>query len=380
MMAKTLQSGGSSVVLQGIRKELGGITVVHDLHLDVKPNEFLTLLGPSGCGKTTSLNMIAGFLMPDSGRIVIDGRDVTREPPNRRDSAMVFQQYALFPHLTIGENVAYGLKMRKVQKQEMRNRVLEALERVGLHGREDRYPKQLSGGQQQRVALARAIVVKPKVLLLDEPLSNLDLKLRENLRLEIKHLQRELGLTTVFVTHDQTEALVMSDRIAVMREGVVEQLGTPAEIYSTPANEFVAGFVGQSNLLEGTVVETSGGTCAVKLATGVTVTTRLAVGVRAQPHTAVRVLLRPESLRLVVDVTPESTEATLDGHAEEVVNEGDVATVVLKLTDGNFLQVRVPDPASRPLPLAGEPTRVAIPDGAGLALPNDRLSTSPMEN
>lgn len=367
-MPKTLDSGGSSVAMQGVRKDLGGSTVVHDLNLDVRPGEFLTLLGPSGCGKTTSLNMIAGFLMPDAGSIIIDGRDVTREPPNRRDSAMVFQQYALFPHLTIGENVAYGLKMRKVAKREMRPRVLEALERVGLAGREDRYPKQLSGGQQQRVALARAIVIEPKVLLLDEPLSNLDLKLRENLRLEIKHLQRELGLTTVFVTHDQTEALVMSDRIAVMRDGLVEQLGTPAGIYGSPANAFVAGFVGQSNLLDATVIDVATDTCTVKLASGDTLTTRFSTANRPSAGTTVRVLLRPETLRLVGGDAQPAT--ALEGRTTEVINEGDLATVVLETKYSGIVQVRVPDPASHRLPQVGESVRVAIPEGAGIALPS----------
>lgn len=366
-MISTPDQGGSSVALTGIRKDLGGTTVVHDLSLDVHPNEFLTLLGPSGCGKTTTLNMIAGFLMPDAGEIVIDGREVTNEPPNRRDSAMVFQQYALFPHLSVAENVAYGLKMRKVSKTDIGPRVEEALAKVGLQGRGDRYPKQLSGGQQQRVALARAIVVRPKVLLLDEPLSNLDLKLRESLRLEIKHLQRDLGLTTVFVTHDQTEALVMSDRIAVMKEGRIEQLGTPEQIYSEPATEFVAGFVGQSNLISGTVVESAVDKCVVKLFNGVQVSARWSGAQCPASGSDVRVLLRPESLRLV-NSTSDTPYPTLDGRTVEVVNEGDVATVEMQLADDTLLRVAVPDPASTRLPEAGQPMRLGIPEEAALVL------------
>ncbi|MFJ2758793.1 ABC transporter ATP-binding protein [Nocardioides sp. NPDC087217] len=358
---------GSSVSLRGIRKDLGGATVVQDLSLDVEPSEFLTLLGPSGCGKTTTLNMIAGFTVPDAGQVLLGGKDVTREPPNRRDSAMVFQQYALFPHMTVEENVAYGLKMHKEPKSEIRARVAEALERVGLQGRGGRRPLQLSGGQQQRVALARAIVVRPKVLLLDEPLSNLDLKLREHLRLEIKHLQRDLGLTTIFVTHDQTEALVMSDRIAVMQGGRIEQLASPAEIYSAPVSEFVAGFVGQSNLLEATVIDTSGDRCAVKLSSGVALSTRCVAGERPTANARVRVLLRPESLRLL-DSRSEVQDPVVEGSVAEVVNEGDVATVDLTLGDGSRLQVSVPDPVSRALPGVGDRVRVAVPDAAGLVL------------
>lgn len=258
-------AGGYAVTLGGICKQFGSSVAVDNLDLDVHPGEFLTLLGPSGCGKTTTLNMIAGFLTPDSGQIMLDGQDVHQLSPDRRDTAMVFQQYALFPHLTVGRNVGYGLQMRKCPKAEIRKRVAEALERVGLAGHEDRLPSQLSGGQQQRVALARAIVVQPKVLLFDEPLSNLDLKLREQLRLEIKHLQRELGTTSIFVTHDQTEALVMSDRIAVMRAYRIDQLDTPETIYREPANAFVAGFVGQSNLIPGVCTEAGADRCDVQL-------------------------------------------------------------------------------------------------------------------
>ncbi|MBB4910511.1 ABC transporter ATP-binding protein [Actinophytocola algeriensis] len=344
------------ITLRGVRKEFGQLVAVEDLDLDVRPGEFLTLLGPSGCGKTTTLNMIAGFLAPDRGSIVLDGQDVSGLPPDRRDTAMVFQQYALFPHLTVGQNVAYGLRMRKRPKAEVRTRVADALERVGLAGREERMPSQLSGGQQQRVALARAIVVRPKVLLFDEPLSNLDLKLREQLRLEIKHLQRELGVTSVFVTHDQTEALVMSDRIAVMRDGHVEQLDTPERIYRAPANAFVAGFVGQSNLVDGVCVAATPDECTVRLSTSDVVTARHNGVVEGA---AVQVLLRPEALRL--------GPSELAGLVTEVVNEGSLATVVLDVAGG--LRVAVPDPGAHDLPAPGDKASVVIPPGAALALP-----------
>ena len=371
-------AGGAGVTLRGIRKEFGASVAVEDLDLDVRPGEFLTLLGPSGCGKTTTLNIIAGFAAPDAGRILLDGQDVSRLPPNRRDTAMVFQQYALFPHLTVGQNVGYGLKMRKRPATEIRSLVADALDRVGLAGREDRPPAQLSGGQQQRVALARAIVVRPKVLLFDEPLSNLDLKLREQLRLEIKNLQRELGITSIFVTHDQTEALVMSDRIAVMRDGRIQQLGTPDTIYNDPATSFVAAFVGQSNLVDGVCATAEPGTpeCTVRLAGSHTVRARrVSAMTDVGPGTAVKVLLRPEALRLgpASGERAGPTAATgpaIEGRVVEVVDEGSLATVVVSVTEALRLRVAVPDPGSRTLPAPGEEASIVIPPGAARALPS----------
>ncbi|MFI2666874.1 ABC transporter ATP-binding protein [Micromonospora carbonacea] len=367
-------SGGFGVVLRGIRKQFRAAVAVDDLDLDVRPGEFLTLLGPSGCGKTTTLNMIAGFLTPDRGRILLDGQDVSRQPPDRRDTAMVFQQYALFPHLTVGQNVGYGLRMRRRRPEEIRTLVADALQRVGLAGREGDAPGQLSGGQQQRVALARAIVVRPKVLLFDEPLSNLDLKLREQLRLEIKHLQRELGITSVFVTHDQTEALVMSDRIAVMRAGRIEQLGAPEQIYHDPVNSFVAGFVGQSNLVTGTC--TGAGPepteCTVRLPGAAHPVRARVVGAGPpEPGASVQLLLRPEALRLVGPTDPPAPAGvTLDGRVTEVVNEGSVATVVVRVAESLRLRVAVPDPASRGIPAPGGEASVVIPSGIARALPS----------
>ncbi|MBN9489494.1 MAG: ABC transporter ATP-binding protein [Alphaproteobacteria bacterium] len=241
----------AAIKLQQVTKSFDGkVVAVDDVTLDIKAGEFFSLLGPSGCGKTTSLRMIAGFEMPDSGRVHVGGQDITDVPVHRRDMGMVFQSYALFPHRTVAENVAFGLRMRDVSKPEIAKRVAAALAQVALTGLEERKPAQLSGGQQQRVALARALVIEPRVLLCDEPLGALDRKLRQQMQFELKELQQRLGVTLVFVTHDQEEALAMSDRIAVMNRGRVEQVGAPTEIYERPRTRFVADFIGEINLLE----------------------------------------------------------------------------------------------------------------------------------
>lgn len=236
------------IELVGVEKYFAGQVVVHPLSLTIKEGEFLTLLGPSGCGKTTILRMIAGFEQPTKGQILLDGTDLTNLPPNRRDLNLVFQHYALFPHMTVEDNIAFGLKMKKMPLSEQRERVQEAVNMTQLNALTKRYPHQLSGGQQQRVAIARAIANKPKVLLLDEPLGALDLQLRKNLQSELKHLQRSLGITFVYVTHDQEEAMMLSDRIVIMNSGQVEQIGTPREIYATPTTLFSATFVGENNI------------------------------------------------------------------------------------------------------------------------------------
>ena len=243
-------SQAAEVRLAGLRKSYGGVAAVDGVDLEIARGEFFTLLGPSGSGKTTTLRMIAGFERPDEGTIELRGRDVSRLPPYARDVNTVFQDYALFPHLTVQENVEYGLRVKKVAKAERRARAREALELVRLEGYERRKPSQLSGGQRQRVALARALVNRPQALLLDEPLGALDLKLRQELQIELKRIQQELGITFVYVTHDQEEALTMSDRLAVFRDGRIEQIGAPADVYEHPASEFIAGFVGVSNVLE----------------------------------------------------------------------------------------------------------------------------------
>ncbi len=244
----------ATLVLDKVTKRFGSTVAVASLSLQVASGEFLTLLGPSGCGKTTTLRMIAGFIRPDEGEILFDGQPVSHIPPDKRHTAMVFQSYALFPHMTVSQNVSFGLRMRHTPRQETDRRVQEALSLVGLEQLAARYPRELSGGQQQRVAVARALVMQPKVLLFDEPLSNLDAKLRERMRFEIKALQKRLGITSIYVTHDQAEALVISDRVAVMNGGRLEQLGTPLQIYNDPANPFVAGFIGLTNFVSGQVV------------------------------------------------------------------------------------------------------------------------------
>ncbi|WP_282940862.1 ABC transporter ATP-binding protein [Paenibacillus sp. RC67] len=246
------------VTLDHVSKQFGQVKGVEDIHIHIKPGEFFTFLGPSGCGKTTTLRMIAGFYYPSAGRIVFGQHNVTNLPPNKRNTGMVFQNYALFPHMTVFENIAFGLQVRKVPKPELVQRVERAQRMVHLEGYGQRRIDQLSGGQQQRVALARALVIEPQILLLDEPLSNLDAKLREETRLEIKRLQLELGITTIYVTHDQAEAMAMSDRIMVMQGGVVQQIGSPEEIYNRPLNRFVASFIGESNLWEGTIERIEG--------------------------------------------------------------------------------------------------------------------------
>ena len=249
-----MSDSSADVYLSGVRKSYGSVPAIRDLTLAIPRGVFFSLLGPSGCGKTTTLRLVAGFEQPDQGTVLIRGKDVTAVPPYRRDFAMVFQNFALFPHLSVAENVAFGLRMRRIGGGERAARVKEALDLVKLRGYGERYPKQLSGGQQQRVALARAIIVRPAVLLLDEPLGALDKSLREDMQVELRQLQRKLGITTVFVTHDQEEALTLSDQVAVMRDGVIEQLGPPRALYERPRTEFVAGFLGASNFFDGTVM------------------------------------------------------------------------------------------------------------------------------
>jgi spermidine/putrescine transport system ATP-binding protein len=307
-----------AIALEDVRKSFGDVEAVRGVSLDIREGEFLTFLGPSGCGKTTTLRMIAGFEEPDSGRLFLRGRDVVGVPPNRREVNMVFQQYALFPHMTVEDNVGYGLKLKKVPKGDRRERVRAILEVVRLDGYQRRRPRQLSGGQQQRVALARALVNEPAALLLDEPLGALDVKLRKQMQLELKLIQNELGTTFVYVTHDQEEALLMSDRIAVMNQGLVEQIGSPREIYERPATPFVADFVGVLNAMEIRVDEVRDGAAVMRRGDGerIVVPTPLGASVGERLTAAVR----PERVRI------ESRGAGDDGLGSRL--HGDVVLVV----------------------------------------------------
>jgi putative spermidine/putrescine transport system ATP-binding protein len=292
-------NGGQHIAVQldRVTKRFAKTTALDDVSLMVRRGELMTLLGPSGCGKTTLLNLVAGFLMPDSGEIVIDGRRITDVPAYRREIGIMFQNYALFPHMNVAANVGYGLKMRRITKPEIARRTAEALALVKLAGLEDRKPRQLSGGQQQRVALARALVIRPKVLLLDEPFSALDRNLRASMQVELKEIQRKLGVTTIFVTHDQSEALSLSDRIAVIAEGRIRQLDTPDEVYRYPIDRFVASFIGDANVLRARLERIDGATATVALgAARVTVPSRtLQDGVVGS---AVDLFVRPEDLRV----------------------------------------------------------------------------------
>jgi putative spermidine/putrescine transport system ATP-binding protein len=292
-------SAGNDVIaaFKGVRKTYDGETlVVRNLDLDIYRGEFLTLLGPSGSGKTTTLMMLAGFETPTAGAVTLEGRDLTRLPPHKRDIGMVFQNYALFPHMTVAENIAFPLSVRGIGRGETTQRIRRALAMVRLEGYEQRRPGQLSGGQQQRVALARALVFEPKLVLMDEPLGALDKQLREEMQLEIRHIHERLGVTVVYVTHDQAEALTMSDRIAVFHRGVVQQLDTPTALYEQPGNAFVARFIGENNRLSGTLERVSDSDCTVRLASGTRIAAR-AVGALA-PGAPVIVSLRPERIAL----------------------------------------------------------------------------------
>jgi spermidine/putrescine transport system ATP-binding protein len=298
------------------------VAAVKTTDLAIGQGEFFSLLGPSGCGKTTTMRMIAGFEEPTAGKVYLAGRDVTGVPPHKRDINMVFQSYALFPHLNTFQNVAFGLERKKVAKDEIRRRVGEMLEIVSLTGMEMRSPREMSGGQQQRVALARALVNRPRALLLDEPLGALDLKLRQQMQIELKRIQREVGITFVYVTHDQGEALTMSDHIAVMNAGVIEQLGTPREIYERPATRFVAGFIGTSNIVEGHVERVDGGYALLSYTAEDRVVVPVPRNVRANDK--LEISIRPEKIDLHRGVPPASATggSVLSGVVTEVVYHG----------------------------------------------------------
>jgi len=312
---------GPTVRLESVVKRFGALTAVDHLDLQIGRGEFFSMLGPSGCGKTTTLRMIAGFEQPDEGELFLEGKSVSRIPPYERNVNTVFQSYALFEHLTVWDNVAFGLRRKKVPDAEIKKRVADMLDLVRLRPKATARPRQLSGGQQQRVALARALVNLPAVLLLDEPLGSLDLQLRKQMQIELKQIQRKVGITFVYVTHDQEEALTMSDSIAVMNEGVLQQVGNAEEIYEQPANAFVAGFIGISNLLPGTVEDHS-----VRLTTGQLIPAQLEPGMKAGEQ--VLVCVRPEKLQLN---RPDGGHASVEGTVVETVYLGTATQYMVEL-------------------------------------------------
>lgn len=323
---------GYIVELEGVNKIYGKNHVVKDLELKVKEGEFLTLLGSSGCGKTTTLRMIAGFEEPSSGSIKVEGESIESKEPFERDVNTVFQSYALFPHKTIFDNIAYGLKMKKVPKNEIKKRVMEMMELVQLEGFEKRYPSQLSGGQKQRVAIARALINRPKVLLLDEPLGALDLKLRKQMQLELKRLQRKLNITFIYVTHDQEEALTMSDRIAIMHDGVLDQLGTPTEIYEKPETKFVATFIGETNTFDGAISNIDGSDVTVTVENGYI----SGKGNEFRQGEYITVSVRPEKMKFSVE---EQNGFSIKARVKDYIYVGSIIKCVVELPNGNELKI-----------------------------------------
>jgi spermidine/putrescine transport system ATP-binding protein len=353
------RSGRPSVEFRSVTKRFGSVVAVRSLDLEIEQGSFFTLLGPSGCGKTTTLRMVAGFEEPDEGLILLDGADVRGLPPFRRPTNTVFQSYALFPHLSVEDNVAFGLRRKGVDRGEARRRVGEELELVGLAAEAKRRPRQLSGGQQQRVALARALVNRPSVLLLDEPLGALDLKLRKGLQIELKRIQREVGITFLYVTHDQEEALTLSDQIAVMNRGVVEQMAPPEEVYERPRTTFVAGFIGVSNLMPGRV---AGDGAALELDSGVRVHAT-PNGEPLKPGERCYAVVRPEKLKIETDdATAAPGLAHVSGVVESSLYLGTATQFVVRLADGVAMTVLVPnsdEAERRRLPSAGVGVRLA---------------------
>jgi spermidine/putrescine transport system ATP-binding protein len=335
-------TGGGHVKLIDLVKRFGEVEAVRGISLDIPPGEFFSLLGPSGCGKTTTLRLIGGFERPTSGRIVLDGVDMATTPPHKRNVNTVFQSYALFPHLNVADNVAFGLRFHRIPKHECAKRVGDALELVHLSGFGTRKPNQLSGGQQQRVALARALVLNPKVLLLDEPLGALDAKLRKALQLELKALQEEVGITFIYVTHDQEEALTMSDRIAVMSDGQVEQVGPPKQVYEKPQTAYVADFLGVSNLMDAVAEGQYGqASCQIRLGEFVLNASGGDVDVRGQ----VKVVIRPERLEILDRDT--LADNAIPGMVERVVYVGPIIQVLVRLAPGETVQATFPNHGDR---------------------------------
>jgi len=359
------------IEIDHVVKRFGEFVAVDDVDFSIGQGEFFSMLGPSGCGKTTTLRMIAGFEQPTSGAIRLDGVDVSKVPPNKRDVNTVFQQYALFPHMNVFDNVAFGPQSKKVDKATIKKRVTEMLEVVRLTQFASRRPAQLSGGQQQRVALARALVNLPKALLLDEPLGALDLKLRHAMQFELKRIQREVGITFVYVTHDQEEALTMSDRIAVMSDGRVEQIGTPAEIYDNPASVFVAGFIGQANLWPATVTEHATGTTRVTALGGASLygscgDSTLAVG------SAVTLMVRPEriSISLAQPTSQTGGDQSVNATVSDLAFQGPIVRLALEAADGSPIIANVDPDADLPLLRPGDSVWASWTQSAACVLPS----------
>lgn len=345
---------GAPVRLEGLSKVFADAVAVSDLSLEIGAGEFLTLLGPSGSGKSTTLLMIAGFLVPTRGEIFIDGIPVARKPPHERDIGVVFQSYALFPHLSVFENIAFPLKMRKLSAARIAERVAHALDLIHLQGLGQRYPHQLSGGQQQRVALARALVFEPPLLLMDEPLGALDRKLREAMQLELKRLQRNLSLTVIYVTHDQEEALTLSDRIAVMNRGRIEQVASPEELYERPRTPFVADFLGESNSLSGTVVQADASRVVVRTSAGLELVACDGAGLIAGRE--VSLAIRPEQIDFL-GADQRSDNAT-EGIVEDVIYLGESVRYLVRLTSGELLCAKRQNQRTRGNPKAGQTVRL----------------------
>jgi spermidine/putrescine ABC transporter ATP-binding subunit len=346
---------GASVVLSGVEKHFDSVGAVRGVSLDIRSGEFLTLLGPSGSGKTTTLMMIAGFETPNDGDIAIDGRSVVAVPPHKRNIGMVFQNYALFPHLTVAENIGFPLKQRGVDRAKRARLVADSLELVRLPGYEGRYPRQLSGGQQQRVALARAIVFQPRLLLMDEPLGALDKQLRESLQLEMRRLHADLGITFIYVTHDQEEALTMSDRVAVMNEGLIAQVGTPEDLYDRPCDRFVASFIGESNFLAGTVVGREDGLLVVDCGAAIV----RAVGDRQSHGGDVTITTRPERMHFADRVVESARQNRMAATVVEAVFAGERCRYLCQCDAGVAVVIKEPSSAIIPRRMVGERVEIA---------------------
>ena len=345
------------------RGNVGEVTAVHDVNLEIQKGELVTLLGPSGCGKTTTLRMIAGFEFPTTGTISLDGQEINSLPPHKREMSMVFQSYAIFPHLTVFENIAYGLNVQRLNKKSIVERVNRVLDLVHLEGYGDRPPGQLSGGQQQRVALARALVMEPKVLLMDEPLSNLDAKLREEMRTEIRRIQKELNITSVYVTHDQIEAMTLSDRIVVMNLGVIEQIGSPMEIYRFPNSRFVANFIGRANFIDGVVLAQDGSELTVRsLGQAITLS-----NIKREFHAGedVTLIVRPEMIQI------KKTGGLYNGVVRRAVYLGDEMEYVVEISGFSILGSET-DPHVTELFTEGEEVTLGFAEDCIQVLPAEK--------